>query len=133
VPSVAAPFALVAVVGVVAGVLVRAAALVTVRVIAGVVEEPPERLTSAAASTPSASATTTASAAIRLFQLGDAARRVRAAAPQFRHHSWSGCNGAPHRGQASAAGTRAGAAAAGVAPPGGGEVATLMSPTPEDG
>jgi hypothetical protein len=69
-------------------VVVSAAAVVTVRVLAGAAEpEPPARLTSAAASTPSASTSTTASAATRPFQLGDAANRVRAAAPQLRHHS----------------------------------------------
>jgi predicted membrane-bound spermidine synthase len=73
----------VVVVGVLEVVVRTAAAVVTVLVMAGVVEpEPPTRLTSAAASTPSDSATTTASVATRPFQLGDAARRVRAAAPQ---------------------------------------------------
>ena len=50
--------------------------------------------TSAAASTPSATARRRRSAMIGAFQLGGAARRVRAAAPQFRHHS---CSGAERR------------------------------------
>ncbi len=43
-----------------------------------------------AASTPSDSVATTATAMIGAFQLEDVARRVRAAAPQRRHHSCSG-------------------------------------------
>ena len=105
--------------------------VVTVVVVAGAVE-PPASLTRAAASTPSDSATTTASVATGPFQLGDAARRVRAAAPQRRHHSCSGCSGAPQSGQASPAGA-GGGGAAGVPAPGGGEVATLTSRTPGDG
>jgi hypothetical protein len=38
---------------------------------------------------------------IGAFQRGDAATRVRAAAPQRRHHSWSRRSGAPHSGQQS--------------------------------
>ena len=83
-------------------------AVVIVLVMATELEpELPASFTSAAASTPSASATTLASTAIGAFQLGVAASRVRAAAPQFRHHSCSGCSGAPHSGQASLAGARA--------------------------
>ncbi len=52
-----------------------------------VVPGPPLSLTSAAASTPSASVAITAIATIGAFQLVGAARRVRAAAPQLRHHS----------------------------------------------
>jgi hypothetical protein len=112
----------VAVVGVVvvAGVVgvtgaLAAGAVVTVVVtvvVAGLADElePPASFTSAAASTPSASAAMAASVAIGIFQLGVAARRVRAAAPQFRHHSCSGCSGEPHSGQASLPGTRAGTA-----------------------
>lgn len=60
-----------------------AGAVVTVVVTGAAPEpEPPASLTSAAASTPSASTATTAIAATGPFQLGVAARRVRAAAPQ---------------------------------------------------
>jgi len=106
------------------------AGLVTVIVVGVVVEcsEPPASFTSAAASTPSASATTTASAITGVFQAGDAARRVRAAAPQRRHHSCSGASGAPHSGHASSAG---GVAAVGTGAEGG--AATLTRRRPGDG
>jgi hypothetical protein len=93
----------VAVVGVVGTVVIGAATagVVTVVVVAGTGAEPPARLTRAAASTPRASTTTTANAPISRFQLGAGARRVRAAAPQLKHHDCSGCSGAPHTGQAS--------------------------------
>ena len=92
-----------AVVGVVGTVVIGAAAagVVTVVVLAGTGAEPPARLTRAAASAPRASTTTTANAPIGRFQLGAGARRVRAAAPQLRHHDCSGCSGAPHTGHAS--------------------------------
>ena len=80
-----------------------AGAVVTVVVAVVVEPEPPASLTSPAASTPSASAATTATAAMGAFQLGVAARRVRAAAPQAMHQSWSGCRAAPHSGHASLA------------------------------
>jgi hypothetical protein len=65
-----------------------AAAVVTVRVIAaGAGPESPASFTSAAARMPSARAATTANATIGAFHPGAAARRVRAAAPQRRHHS----------------------------------------------
>jgi hypothetical protein len=51
--------------------------------------EPPARSISAAASTPSETATTATIAAIGILQFGVAARRVRAAAPQRRHHPCS--------------------------------------------
>jgi hypothetical protein len=98
-----------AVVGV-TGVLAAGAATVVVVVGAALDPEPPASLTSAAASTPSASTAITAIAAIGPFQLGVAASRVRAAAPQRRHQSWSGFSGAPHNGQASGPGTRTGGA-----------------------
>jgi hypothetical protein len=126
--------AVVAVVGAVVAVegtvvAVESAVVVTVVVVATAgVPEPVARLTSAAASTPSDSATTTASAAVRPLQLGDAARRVRAAAPQRRHHSWSGCNGAPHSGHGSPDGGDIA-----CVPAVGGDVATLTSPTPAGG
>jgi hypothetical protein len=106
-----------------------AAAVVTVLVVAGGDESPAASLTSAAASTPSDSATSTASVVVRPFQLGDAARRVRAAAPQCRHHSCSGCSGAPQRGHASPGGVGGGGAGAAVGawPPAGGGAATLTS------
>ena len=66
--------------------------------------EPPLSLTSAAASTPSESTAITAIATIGALQFGGAARRVRAAAPQLRHHSCSGSSGAPHSGQAASTG-----------------------------
>ncbi len=83
------------------------AAVVIVLVTAGTVfgvPEPPLSLMSAAASTPNASATITAIATIGAFQLVGAARRVRAAAPQLRHHSCRGSSGAPHSGQAASTG-----------------------------
>lgn len=92
----------------VTGVLAAGAATVVV-VVTTLDPELPASLTSAAASTPSASAATTAIAAIGPFQLGVAASRVRAAAPQRRHQSWSGFSGAPHSGHASGPGTRTGA------------------------
>jgi hypothetical protein len=57
----------------------------------GVVGEPESTasLTRAAASTASESPATTATAIIGAFEFDDAARRVRAAAPQRRHQSWS--------------------------------------------
>jgi hypothetical protein len=64
-------------------------AVVMVRVVAGELELEPERSTSAAVRTPSESATTARSAAIGTRQFGAAASRVRAAAPQRRHHSCS--------------------------------------------
>lgn len=71
---------------------VMAAGAVVIVLVTATEPEPelPVSFTSAAASTPSDSATTLASTAIGTFQLGVAARRVRAAAPQFRHHSCSG-------------------------------------------
>jgi hypothetical protein len=103
-----------------------AAGLVTVVVTAGgVAPEPPARSTSAAASTPSASTTTTASAPSGRRQPGGAARRVRAAAPQLKHHACSRYKGAPHTGHASPLGAGPGA---GVPPPGGCDVAALTSP-----
>ena len=63
----------------------------------------PASLTRAAASTASANAATTATATIGAFQFEEDATRVRAAAPQRRHHSWSGWSGAPHIGQESSA------------------------------
>jgi hypothetical protein len=80
-----------------------AAGVVTVVVTGGLVDEPepPASLTSAAASTPSASTAITATVAAGARQLGVAARRVRAAAPQFRHQSCSGSSGAPHSGHVS--------------------------------
>ncbi len=82
-------------------------AVVIVRVIAGgvvAVGEPPLSFTSAAASTPSASTHTAAIAKIGPFQFVGAARRVRAAAPQLKHHSCRGSSGAPHSGQAASTG-----------------------------
>lgn len=105
VPGTALPGVVAVVAGVVAVVAVlgaaAAAGVVTVVVVAGTGAEPPARSTRAAASTPSARTTTTASAPIGPFHPGDGARRVRAAAPQLRHHPCSGCSGAPHTGHAS--------------------------------
>jgi len=120
-----------------AGVLAAGAATVVV-VVATLDPEPPASLTSAAASTPSASTATTAIAAIGPFQLGVAASRVRAAAPQRRHQSWSGFSGAPHSGHASGPGTRTGAKdpVSVCAPPlvlFGGAAATVTSRPPEGG
>jgi ABC-type dipeptide/oligopeptide/nickel transport system permease subunit len=74
-----------------AGAVVPAAVLLVVVIVAvegvGGGPESPASFTSAAASTPSASATMTQMIAIGVFQFGVAARRVRAAAPQRRHHS----------------------------------------------
>jgi len=118
----------VAVVGVAAVVGVDAAAgVVTVVVVAGTGAEPPARSTKAAASTPRASTTTTANTPIGCFQPGAGARRVRAAAPQLKHHDCSGCRGAPHTGHASPLGAGDGVPA-GMPPWGGCEVAALTSP-----
>jgi hypothetical protein len=108
--GVLAPGTTAVVVGVagVTGVLAAGAATVVV-VVAALDPEPPASLTSAAASTPSASTAMIAIAAIGPFQLGVAASRVRAAAPQRRHQSWSGFSGAPQSGHASGPGTRTGA------------------------
>ena len=84
-----APGTVVAVLGV-TGVLAPGAGLSTVVATVESELEPPLSFTSAAASTPSDSAATLASTAIGTFQLGVAARRVRAAPPQFKHHSCSG-------------------------------------------
>jgi len=89
--------------------------------------EPPARVTSAAASTPSESAARTVSVRTAGFQEGDAAKRVRAAAPQCKHHSCSRWSGAPHSGHVSPAGD----AAAVVACEGG--VATLTRLGRKDG
>jgi uncharacterized membrane protein YgcG len=86
-------------------VVVTSADVVTVRVVVGAAfDESAASFTSDAANTPTDSAISTAAVVVRPFQLGAAASRVRAAAPQFRHHSWSGCSGARHRGQPSPAG-----------------------------
>ena len=113
----------------VVGGTIAAGAVVTVVVEGAVVEvlEPPASVTSAAASTPSDSAARAASARTGAFQAGDAARRVRAAAPQRRHHSCSISSGALHSGHIS----RAGAGATVVA--GGMGVATLTRQGREDG
>jgi hypothetical protein len=97
-PGVAAPGVVVVAVGIVA-----TGGVSTVLVTASVVEleESPTSLTTAAASTPRDSAVITASVTIGAFQVGDPARRVRAAAPQRKHHSCSGCSGAPHSGHVS--------------------------------
>jgi hypothetical protein len=90
--------------GVALGVWVAAAGLVTVVVGAAALEpEPPASFTSAAARTPSDNTATTSATSSGARQLGEAARRVRAAAPQRRHQSCSGCSGAPQSGQASPA------------------------------
>jgi hypothetical protein len=89
-PGTAAPGAVVVgVAAVLAGAGTRAAgAVVTVRVTRILVGlELPARSTSAALSTPSESTITATIAAIGMRQFGVAARRVRAAAPQRRHHS----------------------------------------------
>ncbi len=127
-PRPVAPLAPVVVVGIVPWVAPEStgAAVVIVRVIGGgvvAVGEPPLSLTSAAASTPSESAAIAAIATIGAFQLVGAARRVRAAAPQLRHHSWRGSNGAPHSGQDASTGGGGAALCEGRA--GGGGVATL--------
>jgi hypothetical protein len=84
--------------------VVGVAAAGRVTVVVAVAEDdldPPASFTSAAASTAAARAATTAIVAIGAFQLGVAARRVRAAAPQRRHQSCSGLSGVPHSGHAS--------------------------------
>ncbi len=127
-PRPVAPVAPVVVVGIVLWVTpgTAGAAVVIVRVIGGgvvAVGEPPLSFTSAAASTPNASVRITAIATIGAFQLVGAARRVRAAAPQLRHHSWRGSSGAPHSGQAASTGGAG--LTPGVGTVGGGWVATL--------
>ena len=90
--------------------------------------ESPASFTSAAASTPSESTATTIAPSSGAFQAGDAASRVRAAAPQRRHHSCSACSGAPHKGQV-APGALGGVVGATVPPgPPPGAVATLTCP-----
>src|SRR5664280_1165459 len=100
--------------GVVGAAGVLAAGVVMV-VVAGAEEEleSPASLTSAAARTASASAAMTATVAIGPFQLGVAARRVRAAAPQLRHQSCSGLSGVLQSGHASPPATRCGTARCG--------------------
>lgn len=95
--------------GVVTAGVVAAGPAIVVVTGAGAELESPASLTSAAASTPSASTATTEMTAIGAFQLGVAASRVRAAAPQRRHQSCSGLSGVPHSGQASVPGARWGA------------------------
>ncbi len=80
----------------------EAAGPVTVWVIAGGAgPESPASFTSAAASAASASSATSATATTGARQFGVAARRVRAAAPQRRHHSCPGARGEPHNGHSS--------------------------------
>lgn len=60
----------------------------------------PASFTTATTSTASAIAATTATAMTGALQfVGDVAKRVRAAAPQRMHQSWSERSGAPHSGQ----------------------------------
>jgi hypothetical protein len=133
VPVVAAPLAVVGVPAAgaaplgVAGVPVVGAmiVLVTATVLAGLLESPASE-TSAAASAPSESTITTPRAITGPCQRGVAARRVRAAAPQRRHHSCSAPIGAPHSGQPSAIGLAG-------ADSGGGAVATPIRRCPEGG
>jgi len=111
-----------------------AGVLVTV-IVLGVGAGPvsPASFTSAAASTPSESTATTIAPSSGVRQFGDAASRVRAAAPQRRHHSCSGCSGAPHSGQLSLGTLIGGGAGAGVAPgPSTGAVARLTCPRRPD-
>jgi hypothetical protein len=91
-----------------------AGAVLVVEVV-GVVPDPPASDTSAAVNAPSESTITVASATTGLRQFGVAARRVRAAAPQRRHHSCSLSSGVPHRGQLSPLGPPPGP---GAPPPG---------------
>src|SRR6202035_962156 len=136
-PGSAVPGVVAVGVGVGVGVgVVEAGAVVTVVVVAGGGPPDPASDMSAAASTPSDSATTTASATIGPLQPGAAARRVRAAAPQRRHHSCSACRGPPHSGQASPVGGGAGVDAGAGRPPaaeGAGGVATVTFPRTADG
>jgi hypothetical protein len=113
-----------------------AAGAVVIVVVAVLAEpDPSASLTNAAASTPSASAATTASDAIGAFQLGVAARRVRAAAPQAMHQSWSGCRAVPQSGHASLTLARGGTAApdelAAPAPASGGPPTAADQPVAE--
>jgi hypothetical protein len=83
------------------------AGVVTVLVTATVLVEPsesPASETSAAVNAPRESTITAANAITGARQLGVAASRVRAAAPQRRHHSWSAPKAPPHSGQLSATG-----------------------------
>jgi hypothetical protein len=92
------------------GVVLVAGSVIVVVIGAGVplaFEEPLLRSTNAAASTPRASIAIAAMIAIGVFQLVGAASRVRAAAPQCRHHSCSGFNAAPHSGQTVSTGGKA--------------------------
>jgi hypothetical protein len=98
---------------------------VTGTVLATELPDSPASDTSAAVSPPRASTIVSPSAASGARQLGIAARRVRAAPPQLRHHSCSDPSGAPHSGQLSPAGVGAPAAAAGET---GGAAVTLTRP-----
>jgi hypothetical protein len=117
--AVAGGGAVAVVVGVTGAGTAAAGAVVTVRVTWVLVGlELPARSTRAAVRTPSESATTATIAAIGARQFGLAASRVRAAAPQRRHHSCSACNGLAQSGQASRPSTPC---AAGPAPATGGD------------
>jgi hypothetical protein len=103
------------------------AGAVTVLVIAaGLAPESPASLTREAASTPSASTTMAAREAAGAPQLGEPARRVRAAAPQRRHQSCSLCSAELHSGQVSAAARNAWLEALLRLAVDGGEAATLI-------
>jgi hypothetical protein len=106
-------------VGITLGAAAREVLVTVVTVVtAALAPEPelPARSTSAAPRAPSDSATSTANAMIGAFQFGAAARRVRAAAPQRRHHSCSRCNGVAHKGQASPGLAGGGGVNAGLCP-----------------
>jgi hypothetical protein len=96
----------VGVVAVVTGVVAVAAGVETTAAVVVVLDgedepESPASATSAATSTASASTAATPRWKGPIAVVAAAARRVRAAAPHCRHHSWCGCRGVPHSGQAS--------------------------------
>jgi hypothetical protein len=103
-PPVAAPGALGAGTpagAVAAGGAVAAAGVRRVELLAVPDPESPASFTSAAAMTASESAASSARTITGARQLGDAARRVRAAAPQRRHQSCLRSSAPPHSGQTS--------------------------------
>ncbi len=114
-----------------AGGAAAAVVIVVVRTTVGVPDSP-AILIRAAARTASDSRATSATVADGPVQFGEAARRVRAGAPQRRHQSWSGSSAPPQSGQAAlTAGAATARAVDGASGTGGEE--TLTSPRPAAG
>jgi hypothetical protein len=83
------------------GVLVSGVVTVRVIVVGVIVPGPPASWTKAAVRTPRPSTIASPTPISGVRQLGVEASRVRAAAPQRRHHSCLAPSGDPHNGQAS--------------------------------